>query len=100
MFLSNYLVSLKRILLTIIDHFSKYGWIVVLSDSSATSVLRAIKACIATPGKPESLQTSNGSEFVNEELKMYLRKNRIHHIRGFPYHSQSQGVVETFNRTV
>ena len=83
-----------------IDHFSKYGWIVVLSDKSATTVLRAIKACIATHGKPESLQTENGSEFVNKELKMYLSKNRIHHIRGSPYHPQSQGAVEAFNRTV
>ena len=70
------------------------------SDKSATTVLKAIKACIATHGKLESLQTDNGSEFINEELKMYLSKNRIHHIRGSPYHLQSQGAVEAFNRTV
>ena len=99
-YLSDYLVSDKRYLLTMIDHFSKYGWIVVLSDKSATTLLRAIKVWIATHGKPESLQTDNGSEFVNEELKMYLSKNRIHHIRGSPYHPQSQGAVEAFNRTV
>ena len=83
-----------------IDNFSKYRWIVVLSDKSAITVLKAIKACIATHGKPESLQTYNGSEFVNEELKMYLNKNRIHHIRGSQYHPQSQGAVEAFSRTV
>ena len=83
-----------------IDHFSKYRWIVVLSDKSATTVLRAIKACISIHNKPESLQTDNGSEFVNEELKMYLSKHRIHHIRGSPYHPQIQGAVEAFNRTV
>ena len=83
-----------------IDHFSKYGWIVILSDKSATTVLRTTKECIATHDKPESLQTENGSEFVNEELKMYLSKNRIHHIRGSPYHPQRKGVVEAFNRTV
>ena len=75
MYLSDYLVSDKRNLLTMINHFSKYRWIVVLSDKSTTTVLRAIKACIATQGKPEFLQTDNGSEFVNEELKMYLSKN-------------------------
>ena len=62
--------------------------------------IKSIKACIATHGKLESLQTDNGSEFVNDELKMYLSKNRIHHIRGSPYHPQSQGAVEAFNRTV
>ena len=83
-----------------IDHFSKYGWTVVLSNKIATTVLRDIKACIEIHGKPESWQTDNGSEFVHEELKMYLSKNRIHQIRGFPYHPQRQGAVEVFNRTV
>ena len=45
------IVSDKRYLLTIINHFSKYGWIDVLSDKSATAVLRAIKECIETHGK-------------------------------------------------
>ena len=99
-YLSNYLVSDKKYLLTMIDHFCKYEWIVVLSDKSATTVLRAIKACRATHGKPVSLQTYNGSEFVNEELKMYLSKNKIQQIRVSPYHPQSQGAVEAFNRTI
>ena len=68
--------------------------------NSATTVLRAIKACIATHSKPKSLQTDNGTEFVKWKLKMYLSKNRIHHIRDSPYHPQSQGAVEAFNRTV
>ena len=51
-------------------------------------------------GKPESLQTEKGSEFINEELKTYLSKNRIHHIRGSLYHPQSQEAVEASNRTV
>ena len=46
-----------------IDHFSKYKWIVVLSDKSATIVLRDIKACIATHDKPEYLHIDNCSEF-------------------------------------
>ena len=57
-YLSDYLVSDKRFWLTMINHFSKYGWIVVLSGKSATIVLRAIKACIETHGQPESLQTT------------------------------------------
>ena len=83
-----------------IDHFSKYEWIVVLSYKNATTVLRAINACIVTYGKPEFLQTDNCSEFVDEELKTYLSKNKIHYIRDSLYNPQSQGAVEAFNRTV
>ena len=99
-YLSDYLVSDKRYLLTMINHFNKYGWIVVLSDKSAATIIKTLKACIAIYGKPESLQTNNGSEFVNEGLKMYLRKNRIHYICGSPYYPQSQGAVKAFNKTV
>ena len=65
MYLSDYLVTDKRYILTMIEHFSKYGWIVVMSDKKAATVLRAIKICLATNGKPESFHTDNGSEFVN-----------------------------------
>ena len=71
-YLSDYLVTYKRYILTMVDHFSKYGWIVVMSDKKAVTVLRAIKLCFVTYGKPESFRTDNGSEFVNETLKTYL----------------------------
>ena len=50
--------------------------------------------------KPESIQSNNGSEFVNDQLKSYLLQQGIDHIRGSPYHPQSQGAVETFNKTI
>ena len=79
-YLSDYLVTDKRYILTIVDHFSKYGWIVVMSDKKASNVLRAIKLCLVTHGKPESLHTDNGSEFVNVNLKTYLEISGIHRI--------------------
>ena len=83
-----------------VDHFSKYGWIVMMSDKKAATLLRAIKLCLVIHGKPESFHTDNGFEFINETLKTYLEKSGIYHIRGLPYHPQSQEAVEAFNRTV
>ena len=45
-YLSNYLVADKKYILTIVDHFPKYCWIVVMSDKKAATVLRAIKLCL------------------------------------------------------
>ena len=45
-YLSDYLVIDKRYILTMVDHLSKYGWIVVMSDKKAANVLRAIKLCL------------------------------------------------------
>ena len=72
MYLSDYLVTDKRYILTMVDNFSKYGWIVVMSDKKAATVLSAIKLCFVTHGKYESLHTDNGFEFVNETFKTYL----------------------------
>ena len=71
-----------------------------MSDKKAATVLRAIKLCLVTHGKPESFHTHNDSEFLNEFLKTYLEKSWIHHTLGSPYYLQSQGAAEVFNRTV
>ena len=82
------------------DHFSKLGWVVTMKDKCAHTVFRAIKSWIVTHAKSFILQTDNGKEFVNEHLKSFLEKLDKHHIRGSPYHPQSQGAVEAFNLTV
>ena len=64
------------------------------------TVLDAIKLWFAFHGKPDSLQSDNGTEFANLTLKTYLEKEGINHIRGSPYHSQSQGAAEGFNKTI
>ena len=51
-------------------------------------------------GKPDILQTDNGGKFNNEEMKIFLKNQEIEYIWGSPYHPQSQGAVEGFNRTI
>ena len=90
----------ERYLLSIVDHFSKYGWVVVLTNKKSKTVLKAIRECLKITGKPTILQTDNGGEFNYELLKKFLEHNNIQYVRGSPYHPQSQGAVESFNRTI
>ena len=90
----------ERYLLSIVDHFSKYGWVVVLPNKKSKTVLKAIRECLKITGKPTILHTDNGGEFNNELLKKFLEQNNIQYVRGSPYHPQSQGAVESFNRTI
>ena len=46
------------------------------------------------------LHTDNGKEFVNELLTNWLEKRNIKHILGGKYYPQSQGAVESFNKTI
>jgi transposase len=48
---------------------------------------------------PELL-TDNGSGFISDILGGYLSVHGIKHIYGKPYHPQTQGKVERFNRTI
>ena len=89
----------NRNLLTMVDHFSKFGWVVSIPNKKSQTVLDVIKLWFALHGKPDSLQNDNGTEFVNSTLKTYLEKEGVNHIRGLPYHPQSQGAVEAFNKT-
>ncbi|KAG0437190.1 Transposon Tf2-6 polyprotein, partial [Dictyocoela muelleri] len=51
-------------------------------------------------GKWDILHTDNGGEFENERVKNICRQFGVTMIHGRPYHPQSQGQIERFNRTI
>ena len=59
------------ILLIIIDHFSKYGWIYCIPDKSMDTVFLKIKQAFAQFMLPKILYTDNGAEFKNKLIKSY-----------------------------
>ena len=46
------------------------------------------------------LHTDNGKEFVNNTLSSWLENRRIRRVLGGKYHPQSQGAVESSNKTI
>lgn len=46
------------------------------------------------------LLTDNGPGFVSEVLAVYLKRYGIRQIHGKPFHPQTQGKIERFNRTI
>jgi len=85
-------------LLTIIDVFSKYAWVLPLRNKSGITVRNAFSAAIGTR-KPNYLQTDRGTDFLNHNFQLLLRENNIKF-----YTSQNEdikcAVVERFNRTL
>lgn len=49
---------------------------------------------------PLLLHCDNGGEFRNEHLQNVCTFKGIRMLHGAPYHSQSQGMIERFNRTI
>jgi len=59
-----------RYLLTMMDVFSKYGWMLPLKDKTGKSVADAFKKIFKkSKQKPEKLWTDKGREFYNKHVK-------------------------------
>jgi len=84
-----------RYLVTVIDVFSKYGWMLPLKDKSGKSVADAFKEIFKkSKWKPEKLWTDKGREFYNKhvkELGVELYSNES---------EEKSSVVERWNRTM
>ena len=81
-----------KYLLTVIDIFSKYGWIVPLKNKTGECVASAFKE-IFKSRKPEKLWVDKGKEFYNKHVKqlvdIYSTENE-----------EKSSVVERWNRTM
>jgi transposase InsO family protein len=90
----------NKYLLTVVDCFSKFAWVIPTKSKSANDVLDAFKKLFfnSAPRKPKLLQTDKGKEFVNSKVQTYLRSLGIKH---FSTNSEMKAsMVERFNRTI
>ena len=88
-----------KYLLTVIDVFSKYGWIEPLKDKKTESVSSAFDHIFKkSKRKPEKLWTDKGREFISKHFKDLLKKDKI-----ILYHTQNEeksSIVERWNKTM
>ena len=85
-----------RFLLTCIDIFSKYAWVLPVKDKRGPTIAKALDD-ILRERTPRKLQTDKGSEFFNKDVKKMLRSYDVHL---FATHNETKAsIVERFNRT-
>jgi len=88
-----------RYILTAVDLFSKYAWVLPMKNKNET--LKYLKQMIdSMPKKPASIRSDNGTEFKNRDVANYLKGERITQIFSLSYTPQSNGQVERFNGTL
>jgi putative transposase len=93
---------------TILDDFSRYviAW-KLCTTMKAEDVTDTLELALTASGcdkvqvqhKPRLL-SDNGSSYISEELAEWLDEQRMSHVRGAPYHPQTQGKIERWHQTL
>lgn len=93
---------------TILDDYSRYiiAWTLctTMKTSDVTDTLElALQASgcdrVEVRHKPRLL-SDNGPSYVSDELAEWLDDNGMDHVRGAPYHPQTQGKIERWHQTL
>jgi len=93
---------------TILDDYSRYIIACKLcSTMRASDVTETIELALAASGcdqavvqhKPRLL-SDNGSCYISGELAEWMQKQEMEHIRGAPFHPQTQGKIERWHQTM
>ena len=86
-----------RYLLTCIDIFSKFAWVIPLKDKKGVTIKNALEK-IFNKRKPKFLWTDNGKEFYNKQVQDLLNENNIK-LYSTNNSEIKSAVIERFNRT-
>ena len=63
-----------RFLLRVIDIFSKYAWVVPLTDKKGVTIVNACKAILdSSKRKPNKIWVDQGSEFYKNSFKKMVK---------------------------
>ncbi len=93
---------------TILDDYSRYIIAWKLCEGLNWEGAKAtVEAALLKTGlkdmseeKKPRLLSDNGSCYISKDFEEYLIKNDISHIRGKPFHPQTQGKIERYHRSM
>ena len=91
----------NRYVLVIVDCFTRWTEAFPLPDKTAQSVADAFfNQVVCRFGMPAVIHSDQGREFENKILQELCLMGGSHKTRTAPYHPESDGMVERFNRTL
>ena len=71
-----------------------------IKNNNAQNILFCLKQFFTFVGKPQILQSDNGTEYNNGIINNFLTTNNVKHINSSPRHPQTNGVVEIVHKEV
>ena len=86
-------------LLTCIDIYSKYAWVVPIKNKGGNEVGRAMEGILREGRVPRKIQSDKGREFLNHIVQGVFDRAGVHHFTSEDPQIKC-AVVERFNRTL
>ena len=90
--------SCYKYLLTVIDVFNKYEWIVPLKTKTGKAVAMAFQKLFTDNAPPSRMWTDKGTEFYNQHVKRVLTAKNV--TLYSTENEEKSSVVERWNRTM
>jgi transposase InsO family protein len=91
----------NRYILVAMDYFTRWAEVYAIPNQEASTVAeKLVNEFFLRFSPPEQLHSDQGRQFESSLMKEICRLLGIHKSRTTPYHPQSDGLVERFNRTL
>ncbi|XP_046592854.1 uncharacterized protein K02A2.6-like [Neodiprion lecontei] len=86
--------------LIMVDYYSKYVEIGLLTNESSETTIVMIKSLFARHGIPKIVRSDNGPQFSSHKFKEFAKAWGFEHTTSSPTYPRSNGLVERFVQTV
>src|SRR6266480_215588 len=91
----------NKYILVITDYLTKWPEAKAMREATAKNVVQFLyEGIICRHGCPKIILSDRGTHFKNELVEQLCDKFKINHKLSSPYHPQTNGLVERFNRTL
>ncbi|XP_066509706.1 uncharacterized protein [Hoplias malabaricus] len=90
----------NRYILVICDYATKYPEAFALKNIKTRQIVNALIQLISRVGIPKEILTDRGTNFTSKQIKQVYDLLGIKSIHTTPYHPQTDGLTERFNKTL
>jgi hypothetical protein len=91
----------KKYIIVAMDYLTKWPEARAVSEATAEVTAQFIyEQIICQHGCPQIILSDRGTHFNNNTIKALMEKFKVNHLLSTPYHPQTNGLVERFNRTL
>nr|GEU86937.1 reverse transcriptase domain-containing protein [Tanacetum cinerariifolium] len=88
----------NKYILVVVDYQSKWVEAKALPTNDARVVCKFLKNLFARFSAPKAIISDRGTHFCNDQFTKVMQKYGVTHRLATPYHPQTSGQVEVFNR--